>query len=275
MATRFTDQQSEVLTALARTLLDQVVILGFAADVAADASTKAALQDAKVSQARLLHDVAAHIWRLGMAGVEHTTAEAMDRLGGLTAGQDHHRIAFDALHAKEADLMQLLVRAQTDDQLGGHLQNFLRTVLSRCETVSEQIDTIRPLQGDAAASDTLIARPLHILLVEDNPAVAAVTTEMLEHLGWKVTRAENTIDALQALSSDIDVLFSDVMLPGSLGGLELARAARQRRPSMPIVLSTGYTERVRQQASDAGIPLLSKPYGLDELSAAINESRPR
>ena len=98
---------------------------------------------------------------------------------------------------------------------------------------------------------------------------------MLKHLGWQVTRRADASAALASISDDIDLIFSDLIMPRTMNGFELARRARELRPNMPIALTRGYIERVARQAADAGIPLLSKPYGLDALSAAIEAARPR
>jgi CheY-like chemotaxis protein len=99
------------------------------------------------------------------------------------------------------------------------------------------------------------------LLVEDNDEVAALTREMLEHLGWRVTRVASGEDALGALADErrIDLIFSDVMMPGGMGGLDLAREARRRRPETPIVLTSGYGEPIKRDAEAAGLSLLPKP----------------
>ena len=64
-------------------------------------------------------------------------------------------------------------------------------------------------------------------------------------------------------------------MPGGMDGLQLAWEARLRRSGLPIVLSSGYVERVKRQAEEAGIPLLPKPYGLDALAGALEAARPR
>jgi CheY-like chemotaxis protein len=63
------------------------------------------------------------------------------------------------------------------------------------------------------------------------------------------------------------------MMPGGMNGLELAREARKRRPSLPIVLTSGYAEAVRREAEQAGVPLLPKPFNLDTLAAVLEVAR--
>ncbi len=111
-----------------------------------------------------------------------------------------------------------------------------------------------------------------MLLVEDDNEVAALVTEMLRDLGWVVTRAASAEAALGALANnrDIALVFSDIMMPGGMNGVELAREIRRRRPSLPVVLTSGYSEAAANDARAEGINLLPKPYRLEELDAALS-----
>ena len=111
-----------------------------------------------------------------------------------------------------------------------------------------------------------------MLLVEDDHEVAALVTEMLRELGWGVTRAATAEAALGALANnrDIGLVFSDVMMPGGMNGVELAQEIRRRRPSLPIVLTSGYSEAAAHDARAAGISLLPKPYRLEQLDDALS-----
>ncbi|MHB1204561.1 MAG: ATP-binding protein [Rhodospirillaceae bacterium] len=111
----------------------------------------------------------------------------------------------------------------------------------------------------------------HVLLVEDEDEVAALVSEMLGELGYDVTRAVSATAALGALANgrNIDIVFSDVMMPGGMNGLELSREIHRRRPELPVLLTSGYADAVKKQAQSEGVPLLPKPYQLDDLAAAI------
>jgi signal transduction histidine kinase/ActR/RegA family two-component response regulator len=111
----------------------------------------------------------------------------------------------------------------------------------------------------------------HVLLVEDEDEVAALVCGMLGELGYEVTRAVSANAALGALANGraIDMVFSDVMMPGGMNGLELSREIRRRRPELPVLLTSGYTDAVRKDAQLEGVPLLPKPYQLGDLAAAI------
>ena len=109
-----------------------------------------------------------------------------------------------------------------------------------------------------------------VLLVEDDMEVAALTREMLSHLGFSVIHAASPSAALGALANarSVDVVLSDMMMPGGISGLELAREIRQRQPHMPIVLTTGYSEAAVGM-KHGEYEILLKPYSLESLSCAL------
>ena len=111
----------------------------------------------------------------------------------------------------------------------------------------------------------------NVLLVDDDVEVAALVGEMLEHLGYQVTHAASAAAALGALANgrSVDIVFSDVMMPGGMNGLELAREIRARRFDVPVLLTSGYAEAVKHSAEAEGVQILAKPYRLEELAAAL------
>jgi signal transduction histidine kinase/ActR/RegA family two-component response regulator len=111
-----------------------------------------------------------------------------------------------------------------------------------------------------------------VLLVEDDDEVAALVSEMLDELGYEVTRAASAAAALGALANGrhVDVVFSDVMMPGGMNGVELAREIRRRRAELPVLLTSGYAEAAARQADEEDIRILPKPYRIDELSTALH-----
>ena len=115
-------------------------------------------------------------------------------------------------------------------------------------------------------------RRLSILLTEDNKSVATVTEAMLKNLGHVVTHAENAAEALKILHSQqqLDLLLSDIVMPGGMNGLELAHEAAAIRPGLPILLSSGYAGEAADRAIAQGAwPFLKKPYLQDELAAQL------
>jgi PAS domain S-box-containing protein len=113
------------------------------------------------------------------------------------------------------------------------------------------------------------------LLVEDDDEVAAFTSEMLKDLGFDVMRVSSGEAALKIITSgqSIDLVFSDVMMPGGMTGLELAAAARARRPNMPVLLASGYAAPFTQDAAKRGLLLLAKPFTTEALARAIDKAR--
>jgi signal transduction histidine kinase len=109
-----------------------------------------------------------------------------------------------------------------------------------------------------------------ILLVEDNDDVAEVTSGMLEGLGYAVVRAALARQALGYLEEGArpDLLLSDIVMPGDMSGLDLARHVRAHYPDLPILLSTGYSAAARE-AADEGLAILLKPYRMAALEHFI------
>lgn len=109
-----------------------------------------------------------------------------------------------------------------------------------------------------------------VLLVEDNPEVATASTGLLEQLGYNVRWAADASAALEELEKDgIDIVFSDVVMPGKMDGLRLAKTIREKNPKIPILLVTGYSSSTKE--IDSQFPILRKPYQLHELSRELQK----
>jgi CheY-like chemotaxis protein len=110
----------------------------------------------------------------------------------------------------------------------------------------------------------------HVLLVEDDPEVAALTRELLTSLGFTVIRVASAEAALGALadSRSVDFVLSDVMMPGGMSGLQLARELRRRYPDLRIVLTTGYVESLAD-SWDGEFEVLLKPYTAESLAQTL------
>jgi len=107
-----------------------------------------------------------------------------------------------------------------------------------------------------------------VLLVEDNPEVASVSAGLLEQLGYTVRRVADAEAALREIELDgIDLVFSDIVMPGKMDGLGLARHLKATRPRLPILLASGYSDAALSVRGD--FPILRKPYEIHELSQAI------
>jgi signal transduction histidine kinase/ActR/RegA family two-component response regulator len=114
-----------------------------------------------------------------------------------------------------------------------------------------------------------------VLLVEDDDEVAALVAEMLGQLGYDITRVASAAAALGALADgrSVDLVFSDIMMPGGMNGVDLAHEIRRRRSDVPVLLTSGYAEAAIHEAEAAGIQILEKPYQIEELAAALDAAR--
>ena len=114
-----------------------------------------------------------------------------------------------------------------------------------------------------------------ILVVEDDEGVRDIVVEMLADLGYRVLKAVDAQAGLAVVESGIpiDLLFTDVVMPGALKSPELARKARQRLPNIAVLFTSGYTENsiVHGGRLDAGVELLSKPYSRETLARKIRD----
>ncbi|TMJ16454.1 MAG: response regulator, partial [Alphaproteobacteria bacterium] len=125
-----------------------------------------------------------------------------------------------------------------------------------------------PAQHRAAESEGEAPAGLKVLLVEDNDHVREFATALLEDLHYKVLSAEGGEEALALLErEEVDLLFSDVVMPG-MSGIDLARAAREAHPGLPVLLASGYSEAVIEGAA-APFEFLNKPYDPTMLATAI------
>ncbi|WP_296595087.1 PAS domain S-box protein [Phenylobacterium sp.] len=153
-------------------------------------------------------------------------------------------------------------------QSGGHIAVDSELGLGTRFTLYLPRSSKAPVDLDEA-EPTPLPGSVRILLVEDNPEVADVAARMLEELGHEVRVASSGLAALALLEREaqIDLIFSDIVMAGELDGLDMARQARERRPDLPVVLATGYSEAAARIGEE--FPILRKPYRLADLNRAI------
>ena len=129
-------------------------------------------------------------------------------------------------------------------------------------------------EGEAAAAvpaaPAVADCPLRVLVVEDDDAVASLVLDMMFHLGHAAVRAGGPVEALRKLEAGLvtDLVFTDVLMPGGMDGLDLAHALGARWPELPVLLTSGYGGAPARVAA-AGLPLLRKPYTMEALRGAL------
>jgi len=113
-----------------------------------------------------------------------------------------------------------------------------------------------------------------ILVVEDDADVRAMVTELLSHLGYHILVASNGAEALALLRRDnaVDLLFTDIVMPADMTGVELARRARNLRPNLKVLLSSGHAgDEIKSHLLRGRFSFISKPYGTAALAAKLEE----
>jgi PAS domain S-box-containing protein len=155
-------------------------------------------------------------------------------------------------------------------QSGGDVQ--VTSEVERGTTVSLYLPRTAKSASDNAAPRPAAApfkTDATVLVVEDNAQVGDVSAMLLEQLGCIVLRAERPDAALAVLASGIavDLVFSDIVMPGDMDGLALARAIREAYPRLPVLLATGYSSAAERVGCD--FPILRKPYEFDSLAEAV------
>jgi CheY-like chemotaxis protein len=109
-----------------------------------------------------------------------------------------------------------------------------------------------------------------VLVVEDDPIILETTVENLHDLGYSTVSAVDAAEAIAVLRSDrpVDLMFSDIVMPGGMNGVEPAEYAKELRPGMPVALTSGYSAAIVNGVPD-GIPLLPKPYLRADLARTL------
>ncbi len=120
--------------------------------------------------------------------------------------------------------------------------------------------------------DDLQARRPAVLIVDDSADVAEVTSSLFEHLGYRTLYRESAEAALQLLAAGtkVDLVFSDIVMPGTIDGVGLASEIRAQYPHLPVFLTTGYSDAAR--AAPADLRILRKPFDTDALRGFLKEA---
>lgn len=163
-------------------------------------------------------------------------------------------------------------------QSGGHAT--IASASGRGTTVELFLPAVTSASDGELAEQSSSSAPLgggqSILVVEDNDSVRRLTERRLSELGYSVLTAENGVAALEVLASGrhVDLVFTDVVMPGGITGIDLAREMRRHYPAIAVVLTTGYAEAMlRHDEQDApGQIILRKPYHQSELALTVAEA---
>ena len=162
-------------------------------------------------------------------------------------------------------------------QCGGAVS--IDSAVGRGTTVNLYLPAVLGAQAAAkphpAAVETAWAQGARVLLVEDDAAVRAVTETLLEEMGCDVASEAEGASALRRLERGeaFDVVISDIVMPGGMSGVDLARAASVVRPELPIVLTTGYAgERGGPAGGELAWPVLRKPFRAEQLAAMLQQT---
>jgi signal transduction histidine kinase len=125
---------------------------------------------------------------------------------------------------------------------------------------------------DLSALDIQPSQRPAVLIVNDSAEVAEVTSSLFEHLGYDTLYRESADAALKLLAdgTKIDLVFSDIVMPGTIDGVGLASEIRSQYPHLPVVLTTGYSEAAR--AAPADLRILRKPFDSDALRGFIQDA---
>jgi len=126
----------------------------------------------------------------------------------------------------------------------------------------------------APAAPTATKADCRVLVVEDNQDVGEFAASLLAEFGFRPTLAATAREALERLEEqpeDFDLVFTDVVMPG-MNGVDFARLVRQRWPRIPVILTSGYSEVLAEEAGH-GFLLLHKPYSADDLARIFDEAR--
>ncbi|TMM51062.1 chemotaxis protein CheB [Sulfitobacter sabulilitoris] len=161
-------------------------------------------------------------------------------------------------------------------QSGGHV------AIDSTPGVGTKITLFLPVasEGEAEFADVtpdMVARSSDetILVVEDDPCVRRLTVMRLNELGYQVIAAEDGPTAIEVLrkNGDIDLILSDVVMPGGMSGFEVAEKALEINPDLKVLLATGYAKSERPGNGEPATPhkMLRKPYSLQELAQSLHE----
>jgi len=165
------------------------------------------------------------------------------------------------------------------------LLNNIRIATDRASALTGELMTISALKSEMDAGETAELRVLppaakqvdrerrsRILVVEDDPDVAEVAAAVLENMGHDVEVCADATSALARIKrvQDFHLVFSDIMMPGPMNGIDLAEAIINLFPDLPVLLATGYSNAALAPGA-LRFPVLAKPYSVRDLTGRVGQ----
>jgi DNA-binding response OmpR family regulator len=136
--------------------------------------------------------------------------------------------------------------------------------VGKSEEQRHEVDTVEPPRAQEGET---------VLVVDDEPTIRMLIGDTLAELGYQAIEVADAASGLKVLESDvnIDLLITDVGLPGGMNGKEMADAARAKRPKLKVLFITGYAENaaITNGHLEPGMDVMSKPFSMDKLAARI------
>lgn len=205
----------------------------------------------------------------------------MEAVGNLTGDMAQD---FDSLLGIIVASLGLLTGQLRADPGTAELTQDALTAALRCADLAHQLLALADRQPSSAADDTDATEPAAgtadgrggetILAVDDNAGVRRVVVRQLEALGYRILEAEDGPAALMILNSErVDLLFTDVVMPGGMSGFDLARLVLARWPAMKALITSGFPELEPStiSATTGQLRRLIKPYRRADLAMALRE----
>ncbi len=188
-------------------------------------------------------------------GLAHDLSNVLTAITGNLALAERHA-------AGNAKLIRLLNNIRLATERGAKLTNDLLALAPGSVA-----------QGGFASgmSEDTHSQTRRILVVEDDLSVAEVAVAAFEDMGHLVDHSENAANALERLrGTAFDLVFSDIVMPGGMSGIELAEVIAETYPRLPVLLATGFSSAALAQGA-LRFPVLAKPYRMEELSRRVSQ----
>lgn len=166
-------------------------------------------------------------------------------------------------------------------QSGGHVSVYSERNIGTTVKLflPREKNTVAEIEDEASAQEQPLGHGQRVLLVEDNDGMRKVAKKQLSDLGYEVVEADRATAAIEVLEKGekVDLVFSDVVMPGEMDGIGLANKISRDYPGLPVLLTSGFTARAAEEfeetaVSDTNAELLSKPYRKEELALAIDRN---